>query len=118
MSYQIMFYGGLAAFLLFLVITVFLFFYLRIADVIGNLSGITAKRNIRKIRNEGQSGKGKSPAQKDEFQNFDEIKTKRGKTTSRLVTKQDNNTTLLVQNKTGGFQKTIDIVFVHSEERI
>lgn len=136
MNYQILFYVGLICFLLFFVITLFLFFYFRIIETVGNLSGITAKRNMKKIREAGQEGKSAGGMQRGRAnETSGEIKVKRGKTTTKLILGQNEtgraeDTTLLKENFPGqettllapgqilGFQKIIDIVIVHSQERI
>ena len=121
MIYQLLFYVGLISFLLFLTITLFLFFYLRITETIGTLSGMTAKRNIKKIHDRGQMG---HPAGKrleaGIHESGGEIKAKRGRTTAKLIMESGEaghgqETTLLQEFF---FQKIIDIVIVHSQERI
>lgn len=82
---EIMFYGGMIAAILFGVGAIILFFVFRIYAVIGELTGITAKRSIRKIQKEGYEGKSKMRAIRE---NTDEIVTKRGRTTRRLQPKE------------------------------
>lgn len=57
MSYRIMFYGGLVSFLLLFLLALFLFFYLKIGKTIGNLSGLSARRNIRKSGDKHQTSR-------------------------------------------------------------
>ncbi len=136
MNYQILFYMGLICFLLFFIITLFLFFYFRIIETVGTLSGITAKRNMKKIRDAGQEGKSAGEIQRGRTnETSGEIKVKRGKTTTKLILGQNETvraeettllkenflskeTTLLAPGQIHGFQKIIDIVIVHSQERI
>lgn len=133
---QVLFYVGLISFLLFLTITLFLFFYLRIIETIGTLSGMTAKRNIKKIHDMGQ--KDRQAGRRPEVRSYEasgEIKAKRGRTTAKLILEsreavqnqettllqegfQGQDTTLLESGQIQSFQKIIDIVIVHSQERI
>ena len=48
--YRYIFIGGAILSVLFLLITLFLFFYLKIPKVIGNLTGATEKKAIKSIR--------------------------------------------------------------------
>lgn len=90
---EIMFYGGMIAAILFGVGAIILFFVFRIYAVIGELTGITAKRSIRKIQKEGYEGKSKMRAIRE---NTDEIVTKRGRTTRRLQPKEQ----VVLENQT------------------
>lgn len=133
MSYRIMFYGGLILFLLFFLLALFLFFYLKIGKAIGNLSGLSAKRNIRKNGDKNQTSK-ENLRNGGNRENSGEIKVKRGRTTTKLTHKDSGmpvaeETTLLVndlpetvnirsEQKNGSFLKTLDIVIVHSKEKI
>lgn len=91
-----MFYGGIVGAVLFGIGAVILFFVFRIYAVIGELTGITAKRSIKKIQKEGYEGKSKIRAIRE---NTDKIVPKRGRTTGRLQPKEniDEQTTLLGQ---------------------
>ncbi len=51
-AYRYVFYGGVGLSLVCLVIAICLFFALRIPGVIGDLSGVTARKAIEKIRNQ------------------------------------------------------------------
>lgn len=84
MANEIMFYGGMIGAVLFGIGAVILFFVFRIYAVIGELTGITAKRSIRKIQKEGYEGKSKIRAIRE---NTDKIVTKRGRTTGKLQPK-------------------------------
>lgn len=132
MTYQIMYYGGLITFLVFLAVAVFLFFYLRIDKTFGNLTGITAKKNIKRIRESGKQEyvKDGNPS--------GEIRVKHGKTTTKLVMEPakvapppasettlltnfavEQETTLLVQPTTNtGFRTVINVLIANSQERI
>lgn len=92
---EIMFYGGMIAAILFGVGAIILFFVFRIYAVIGELTGITAKRSIRKIQKEGYEGKSKMRAIRE---NTDKIVTKRGRTTRRLQPK--TNEQVALENQT------------------
>lgn len=81
---EIMFYGGMIGAILFGIGVIVLFFVFRIYEVIGELTGITAKRRIRKIQKEGYEGKSKIRAIRE---NTDQIVPKRGRTTGRLQPK-------------------------------
>lgn len=133
MSYRIMFYGGLVSFLLFFLLVLFLFFYLRIGKTIGNLSGLSARRNIRKSGDKHQTSR-ENVHNGGNRESNGEIKAKRGKTTAKL-THEDGGmplaeeTTLLVKDlaeevsirpdqKNGSFIKTLDVVSVHAKEKI
>ena len=52
--YQYIFYGGMGVAVLFFIVSVLLFFVLRIPDVIGDLTGATARRAIEDIRNRNE----------------------------------------------------------------
>lgn len=84
MANEIMFYGGIAGAVLFGIGAIILFFVFRIHTVIGELTGITAKRSIRKIQKEGYEGQSKISAIRE---NTDQIVAKRGRTTGRLQPK-------------------------------
>lgn len=87
MTNEIMFYGGIAGAVLFGIGAVILFFVFRIYAVLGELTGITAKRSIRKIQKEGYEGKSKRHTIRE---NTDRIVSKRGKTTVKLHPKSKN----------------------------
>ena len=53
MIYEIMFYGGFALAGLLLAVSVFLFFKLHIAAVIGDVTGLTRKKQIKRIQQTG-----------------------------------------------------------------
>lgn len=93
---QMMFYGGIIGAVLFGIGAIILFFVFRIYTVIGELTGITAKRSIKKIQKEGYEGKSKIRAIRE---NTDKIVPKRGRTTGRLQPKEniEEYTTLLEQ---------------------
>lgn len=93
---QMMFYGGIIGAVLFGIGAIILFFVFRIYAVIGELTGITAKRSIKKIQKEGYEGKSKIRAIRE---NTDKIVPKRGRTTGRLQPKEniEDQTTLLEQ---------------------
>lgn len=118
MNYQLMFYGGLVAALLFLVLTVFLFFYFGIAGIAADLTGVKARHSIKK-----GAGVGRKPENgKEERKNVNhkansgEIKARRGRTTTKLMDPVIE-TTLLAQ-EAFMFKKIVDIVVVHSKEKI
>lgn len=100
MTNEIMFYGGIAGAVLFGIGAVILFFVFRIYAVFGELTGIKAKRSIRKIQQEGYERKSKRHTIRE---NTDRIVSKRGKTTVKLQPKaevpktDDNQTTVLQQ---------------------
>ena len=98
MANEIMFYGGIAGAVLFGIGTVILFITFRIHTVIGELTGITAKRSIRRIQREGYGEKSKVRAIRE---NTSEIVTKRGRTTKRLQKKEENQTVVLNQENEG-----------------
>lgn len=95
MANEIMFYGGMAGAILFGVGAIILFFVFHIYAVIGELTGITAKRSIRKIQKEGYEGKSKIRAIRE---NTDKIVTKRGRTTGRLQPKTKKQAAVEKQN--------------------
>lgn len=95
MANEIMFYGGMAGAILFGVGAIILFFAFHIYAVIGELTGITAKRSIRKIQKEGYEGKSKVRAIRE---NTDKIVTKRGRTTGRLQPKTKKQAVIEKQN--------------------
>lgn len=98
MANEIMFYGGMAGAILFGVGAIILFFVFHIYAVIGELTGITAKRSIRKIQKEGYEGKSKIRAIRE---NTDKIVTKRGRTTGRLQPKTKKQAAVEKQNVQG-----------------
>lgn len=122
-----MFYGGIVGAVLFGIGAVILFFVFRIYAVIGELTGVTAKRSIKKIQKEGYEGKSKIRAIRE---NTDKIVPKRGRTTGRLQPKEniDEQTTLLEQGMEDQttvlnqpqirFEMEEDVVVTHTEERI
>ena len=62
-TYRIIFIGGLVLSLVFFVLSVFIFFFLRIKDAMDELSG-RQKRRALKALNEGKPIKAKKPADK------------------------------------------------------
>ncbi len=143
---QIMFYGGIAGAIIFGVIAVILFIYFHIYTVIGDITGLNAKRSIAKLRQE-RYGEGTSKGEALPVATG-EIHARRGKTTSKLpqtksgalkVTRklprkgnettllkgpsqnayQANETTLLVENQTGfAFEIVQSEQIIHTAERI
>lgn len=63
--YRILFYGGIACGVIFLILTIVLFFVLKIPAVIGNLSGSTQRRKIEEIRKSGYETVSKNKALHD-----------------------------------------------------
>lgn len=98
MADKIMFYGGMISAILFGIGAIILFLVLRIHAVIGELSGITAKRSIRRLQKEGY---GEHSKKRSIRENTDQIVARRGKTTGKLKTGRENDetTTLLYQKK-------------------
>ncbi|MGN0431296.1 MAG: hypothetical protein ACI4EQ_02970 [Lachnospiraceae bacterium] len=133
MNYQIMYYGGLVTFLLFLIISVVLFFAFNIGKIIGILSGYSAKKNIKKIR---ENSKKEMDAVALPVQ---AIAVKHGKTTTKLISDpaihqitkavgqettllmnldEVQETTLLVNQTVREFRMVIDVLIANSKERI
>lgn len=82
MANEIMYYGGMITAIVFGVLAVILFFALHIYSVIGDFTGITAKRRIRKLKDEG-SGRAKSKLSAIR-NNTSNILVRHNKTTSKL----------------------------------
>lgn len=99
---EIMFYGGIVGAVLFGIGAIILFFVFRIYAVIGEVTGITAKRSIRKIQKEGYEGKSKMRAIRE---NTEQIVTRRGKTTGRLKPKVNNQ--INIENQEVDEQTTV-----------
>lgn len=133
MNYQIMYYGGLVTFLLFLVISVVLFFAFNIGKTIGSLSGYSAQKNIKKIR---ESGKKETVTTGALVQ---AVTVKHGKTTTKLISDSTmqqpvqeegqettllmsvndvQETTLLINQTVKEFRMVIDVLVANSQERI
>ncbi len=133
MNYQLMYYGGLVAFLLFFVISVVLFFVFNIGKTIGSLSGYSAQKNIKKIR----EGSKKETVRTGAL--VQAVTVKHGKTTTKLTsdstTQMPNQeegqettllmnvnevqeTTLLINQTINGFRMVIDVLIANSQERI
>lgn len=97
MADEIMFYGGVISAILFGIGAIILFFVLRIHAVIGELTGITAKRSIRRLQKEGYGEHSKNRSIRE---NTDQIVARRGKTTGKLKPgREKDETTLLQQEK-------------------
>lgn len=60
--YRILFYGGIACAIIFLILTIVLFFVLKIPAVFGNLSGSTQRKRIEEIRKSGYETVSKTKA--------------------------------------------------------
>ncbi len=60
--YRILFYGGIACGIIFLILTIVLFFVLKIPAVFGNLSGSTQRKRIEEIRKTGYESVSKKKA--------------------------------------------------------
>lgn len=61
-TYNVLFYGGLVLAIIFLIITVILFFALKIPRVFGDLTGRTERKSIEAIRKSGYETKSKQEA--------------------------------------------------------
>lgn len=90
---EIMFYGGIAGAIIFGLVAVILFIHFHIYTVIGDITGLNAKRSIAKLQQEGYAG----GVSKEEAINAEtaEIHARRGKTTAKLP-----------QSKSGALKKT------------
>ena len=80
MIYNLMFYGGLVLFILFLIATVALFFYLKIPKALGVITGQTQKKAIEEIRAGGRAstskrGKGSAILARDVGGSSEPLKT-------------------------------------------
>ncbi len=64
--YRVLFYGGLALAIMFLIVTVVLFFVLKIPKVFGDLTGHTQRKSIEAIQKTGYEAKSKQDAIKAE----------------------------------------------------
>lgn len=60
--YKILFYGGIICAVIFLILTIVLFFVLKIPAVFGNLSGSTQRKRIEEIRKSGYESVSKNKA--------------------------------------------------------
>ena len=60
--YRILFYGGIACGVIFLILTIVLFFVLKIPAVFGNLSGSTQRKRIEEIKKTGYESVSKNKA--------------------------------------------------------
>ena len=60
--YKILFYGGIGCAIIFLILTIVLFFVLKIPAVFGNLSGSTQRKRIEEIRKTGYETVSKTKA--------------------------------------------------------
>jgi|UPI00054F6848 hypothetical protein len=60
--YKILFYGGIICAIIFLILTIVLFFVLKIPAVFGNLSGSTQRKRIEEIRKSGYESVSKKKA--------------------------------------------------------
>ncbi|MBQ6229525.1 MAG: hypothetical protein IJJ74_00205 [Eubacterium sp.] len=60
--YKILFYGGIVCAVIFLILTIVLFFVLKIPAVFGNLSGSTQRKRIEEIRKSGYESVSKNKA--------------------------------------------------------
>ena len=68
--YKICFYGGLALAIIFLIVSVVLFFVLKIPKVINDLTGRTAKKQIDEIKKKKSRGLRKYPPLQQRFLQF------------------------------------------------
>jgi hypothetical protein len=109
MTYQIMFYGGLAAALLTLIITIYVYVKMNIRRVISDLTGIKWKSPFGK--------KFSSQAEEEEKRTTNEIRLKKQDQTTLLGDSMDE-TTLLADEPAFYFRKEIDVVVTHSTTKL
>lgn len=145
MANEILYYGGMIAAVIFGILAVLLFFILHIYFVIGDLTGITAKRRIRKLRNEGNIDKknkissirnntskilvrhNKAISKSNKIQDSEKETLKLLRSKGKAQKKEDettvlkcneNETVVLDSNKRVYFEIEKDIVITHSDETI
>lgn len=107
MTNEIMYYGGMITAILFGILSIVLFFVLHIYAVVGDLTGITAKRRIKKLKDDGNGqAKGKLVAIRN---NTSKVLVRRNRTTIKLDKKQEEKATLkLFRNKDKTVDKQVD----------
>lgn len=124
MTYEMMYYSGIAGTIFFGGISIILFFLFRIYGVLGEVTGITAKRRIEKLQRDGYGERKKKSAIHN---NTDKITVRRGKTTVRLgrnneaataVLKRKEPETMILKSSGFCFEIEENVVITHSEERI
>ena len=99
------------------IVSIVLFFWLKIPSIIRDLTGVTARRGIEAIRN-GNTKSG------DKKYGSSKVNIQRGKLTnettvlSSTVSREENETTLLSQSQENVFEILQDITIIHTEEMI
>ncbi len=106
--YEICFYGGLVLAILLLIVSVVLFIVLKIPKVIGDLTGRSAKKSIKEMK-EGAATK-ESVAKKEQAKYYNQssgqIKVREGISTAKRKEKQDDTTDLLSPDQMPGMEET------------
>lgn len=125
--YRYIFIGGAILFGILLLVTVFLFFYLKIPMVIGDLTGTTAKKAIKSIRiqNESSGNKvyGVSSRQSQRSSLTDKIsasgsliENKGGLIAGAMETENIGETEVLEPQQSDIFVIEYDITYIHTDE--
>lgn len=106
--YEICFYGGLVLAILLLIVSVVLFIVLKIPKVIGDLTGRSAKKSIKEMK-EGAATK-ESASKKEQAKYYNQssgqIKVREGISTAKRKEKQDDTTDLLSPDQMPGMEET------------
>lgn len=98
--YKACYYGGMVAAILLLVVTIILFFVLKIPKVFGELTGSSARKEVKSLKEKGVR---KNPDGKNEPKHYSQrtgaIKTRTTDAPSEELSKKENTTSGLIRGK-------------------
>lgn len=99
-TYEICYYGGMIAAIVLLIVTIVLFFVLKIPRVIGELTGLTARKGVKTIKEKGTKSDSTSEKEPRHYsQRTGAIKTRTADAVSGELSKKDNTTSGLIRGK-------------------
>lgn len=97
--YETCYYGGLVLTILLLITTIVLFFVLKIPKVLGELTGSTARKGVKNLKEKGTKAKDTSEQGKHYSQRTGAIKTRKTESASGELSVKDNTTSKLSRTK-------------------
>lgn len=138
MTNEILYYGGIIITVAFGILSIVLFFKLHIYAVIGELTGVTAKKGIKRLKDEGNTGvkkkgfairnntskilvrRSRNSSKLNRSQKLEEettvLRKEEGETT--VLQQKEEETTVLAFGQQIQFELEKDIVVTHSDETI
>ena len=102
--YEACYYGGMIAAILLFVVAIILFFVLKIPKVFGELTGSTARRGVKDLKQKGSRSK-ESNEPKHYSQRTGAIRTRTSDVGSGELSKKENTTSGLIRGRKNSYHK-------------